>query len=481
MEMETNNGQSLEDKNQSYHTNNDGDEVVGVVGRGDGGGGGVEDGGANSARIAAGGTTTTTTQRRRWKSSDEIPRRPSQSNGSNEKTDDDPNIKHSPSLSSPSSPLFSLSSSFNRCVDQNPRTCAVLCRVILPLCFLMTLALIGGIILASLEAPVEYNSNDSILTNRWLAETYDLDEYIDAFTNLPFVCLVYALNKTNVIDNITLYDIFISKPDFISSIDDGRINLTSVLNGNTSNSTGDGDGTGTGSGSAVDEEDVATESLLNALSLYLVTLENNTDECVADADELVEFVQTFDNITDDALALQDLTFDWIRCENSSDIGSLRDRVIQAQNQADLYEQVWNQNRIEWFQLLYGLLLGETATDDEDLASIVNEMSSSSGTMMNLTSEDAKTIAFTISPFFATGSSACTINDGGSTWFFFTVMVRIDLDCMVGIENWDCFPSWMPTDFNYYYYYFRRQLGTEIKVRSHRPVESLWQCLDLFRL
>mmetsp|Transcript_34450 Transcript_34450/g.83081 ORF Transcript_34450/g.83081 Transcript_34450/m.83081 type:complete len:658 (+) Transcript_34450:381-2354(+) len=295
-----------------------------------------------------------------------------------------------------------ISEPFDRCADDYPRTCAIFCHVLVPLCFLMILAAVGGRILSTYESEVEYITNDSVLSNRFLEDTFDIDKFADQLLDLPTNCLIEVLNDTSVVDNrITFYDLLIT-PGLIK-------NLTSP--------------TTAFFGDFFNDPEEAEESLLEALSFYLTYAQNLTEECVSEADAIVDLIQQFDNVTNLAIANQDLTFNWVRCANSSEVENFQDLVYQSQNQAELYERVWNQNRIELYDAFYDYFRGEN-DDIKDLVDVDGASNATTPEMYNMTAENAAGNAFILSTFLASGRSVCSHNDGGSTWFFFTIMTTI---------------------------------------------------------
>ena len=94
----------------------------------------------------------------------------------------------------------------NTTVDRYPRTCAIFCRILLPLTGLFFLAVIGGSLLGAVEAPNEIVTNNRIAASRFVDEQIDLLEWIETLEDIPTFCLNFALNQT-IVDaeqNITL-------------------------------------------------------------------------------------------------------------------------------------------------------------------------------------------------------------------------------------------------------------------------------------
>jgi hypothetical protein len=102
--------------------------------------------------------------------------------------------------------------------------------------------------------------------------------------------------------------------------------------------------------------------------------------------------------------LRDLTFDWVRCWNTTIFGNLNpfkatnSMMNAADNQDKFYSEMWRSDQAR----LYDQYL-------------INS---------NCTEFDCRKDAFDQSVKDATGSSMCSVNIGASAWFWFTVMTTV---------------------------------------------------------
>jgi hypothetical protein len=128
-------------------------------------------------------------------------------------------------------------------------------------------------------------------------------------------------------------------------------------------------------------------------------------ECGSEAKVLVDTLYQLQNSTSLALAVESLTFNWIRCWNETEYGSRRafsptQQLIKAgSDQPEFYRQSWHENK-EYLYNQYLNDLGDNITDSIRLDAYLSAIAN------------------------ATGSEGCSGNVAASAWFFFTVMTTI---------------------------------------------------------
>lgn len=161
------------------------------------------------------------------------------------------------------------------------------------------------ILLSSVEAPNELDTNDAIAATRFVDETVDLVEWIQDLEEIPAFCLNYALNTT-VVDQ------------------DENITLFHVVEGTFGN--------------------LSDPDIVNVTSQFVGDLPDLVDECEQFFEEIIDpFIELF-NQSDLSLSNQEMTFFWTRCWNKTEYGDLKwmyinDAALDAvQEQEEFYIQ-----------------------------------------------------------------------------------------------------------------------------------------------
>jgi hypothetical protein len=261
-----------------------------------------------------------------------------------------------------------------RCIsaisDRNPRTIACVCGIFLPLWLLVCLAIFCGYFLARLEAPIELDSNNRILANRFSLELFGADKAINKCLGLPKACFEEYMSRKYIgSSNITIGQ-FVSLP-------------TSHL--------------------GVGSEEQKTV-WLETLSEAVFKMGDFISECSAEAEDVIEELQTIQEQIGVEVAIQTLSFNWIRCWNETELelhmifAPTAEQLAAADSQDDFFQESWKRDR----ERLYSEYLGELGDDLPD--------SRLEATLRSIAD--------------ATGSRHCSENISGTAWFWFTVMTTV---------------------------------------------------------
>jgi hypothetical protein len=238
----------------------------------------------------------------------------------------------------------------------------VVFAIIFPLWGLIIIAVVCGYLLAQFEAPTEFDLNDLIIANQFTLQNFDLD-VLNNLVDLPIDCFEAYLDSKDLGDtDISLLDL---TDRFTYSYD-------------------------------VDEVPELIETIGEELSLFRGHMVN----CSEQAEKLVETSSLIQNKTSLILATSDLTFNWIRCWNETEVGSLKTfhpsplQIQAAADQTSFYRSVWKEDRERIFREYLA---------DESIGRIE---------------------ALNWSVLEATGRDHCTANIGGTAWFWFTIMTTV---------------------------------------------------------
>jgi hypothetical protein len=247
-----------------------------------------------------------------------------------------------------------------------PRLYAVCFYIILPLWFLIFLSVGGGYWLASFEAPNEIEANDVVLRSQFLQE--DLDgsgnQALDYLLDLPSLCFEKYLEE--------------------QAITDTNYSLSIMV--------------------ALTNEDIPTTGLLQATSQTLSQILLRLALCATDAEISAERVAILRKAIEDEAVSGDLTFNWIRCWNQTELGTntpLRptaEHLEAAANQSEFYTEEWEADRAR--------------ITSEYLENVENVTAAEIG----------KARQYGIDT--ATGGNDCNANSAGTSWFWFTVMTTV---------------------------------------------------------
>ena len=179
----------------------------------------------------------------------------------------------------------------NKCFNTWPRTTALCFRIIIPLWILIGISLGFGLILASFEAPGEYASNDETVKERYVLSLFPSNEITTGLTNMSQSCLDYyndiKNNQTTIENNpfLTLVD----NLDFFTQ------KFPNV---------------------SVGFENQTPESVLGEAKEF-------ASVCADIAEEIYDTLYNYTKSVINEEILTDLTFNWIRCWNSSSLGGTR--------------------------------------------------------------------------------------------------------------------------------------------------------------
>ena len=258
--------------------------------------------------------------------------------------------------------------------DNFPRLHAICFYIILPLWFLIFMALLGGYLLAGVEYQTEIDANDALLKDQHIQEGLDAKggmavNYL--LDHLPSKCFESYLQEQNITNtNYTLYDLVLS-----SSIDKEEVYFTDIL-----------------------------QSTSDTISYILERL----DVCATELEGIANETDVQEQILLDAIEGEyvsgDLTFDWIRCWNQSEygdnfwLGATSEQYDAAQNQTEFYIATWEAD------LQYKTNLYLYDVDNMTIEEV----------------EQAKRRALND----ATGGGSCDYNTAGTAWFWFTVMTTV---------------------------------------------------------
>jgi hypothetical protein len=257
-------------------------------------------------------------------------------------------------------------------VNSWPRTWALFLRIVFPLWLLIGISLGFGHLLGQYEEWREYANNDRIARNRFVLSRFDSDRTFDLLYNMSTLCIDHYTaakgNSTNI------------------SASENNLAEYLVLNRYATD---------------ISFPDVVLGFEGQAAGDVLTEIQNYTATCSQIALELAQDLINF-TIDDLQSGVDDLTFNWIRCWNSTLYGDDRnpfkarkDQIVAANNQSAFYHESWRQQQ----ELLYKQYLEKNncAADDVQCIDEANEQSI----------------------YDATGSGYCSVNTGGSAWFWFT--------------------------------------------------------------
>jgi hypothetical protein len=242
-----------------------------------------------------------------------------------------------------------------------PRTFSVVFAIIFPLWGLIAIAVVCGYFLAQYEAPMELDLNDLIIANQFTIQSFNLDATLDKIVHLPVDCFVEYL------DSKSLGDTDISLLDLTDHFTDG----TNEVPG-----------------------------LIETLGEELSVLRSHMVNCSERAQKLVDTSLFIQNKTSFALARSDLSFNWVRCWNETEVGSLKTlhpsplQIQAAADQPSFYRSVWEEDR----ERIFSEYLADESIDPIE--------------------------ALNLSILEATGRDHCRENIGGTAWFWFTVMTTV---------------------------------------------------------
>lgn len=256
--------------------------------------------------------------------------------------------------------------------EKFPRCCACFGGIILPLWLLIMLALMGGKWVAQFEAPAEYNDNDAIVAkyNKVLLTDSLLNKTIDQLKEVPELCLISFLKNHTIGENTnrTYYDVL--------------ENSTFWNDGNNLN-------------------------LVGLTFLRLIPgLPAHMKNCGGLSEILIDQLLELRNESSSDEAARSLTFNWIRCWDTDQLGShvnfraTNQSIYAASQQPEYYMETWQEDQ-QRLEKQYMMELGDNTTADFDRMDVIT-----------------RSIAD------ATGRSGCSENIPGSAWFFFTVMTTI---------------------------------------------------------
>ena len=283
----------------------------------------------------------------------------------------------------------SISSLPNAC----PRFFSIFVRIILPLWLLIALAVLGGFFLAEFEAPNELRNNDLIMANKFtlVRNSNTSDKYADYVAEAPERCFVDFLDGIEVKGtNLTVADIVAEKVN--PEVKGTNLTVADIV-AEKVNPFG-----------PKDEE--ILEDIMHDI-LFLKNFSRYMGEC---GEKAATRASIFFNFTSNLIsletALEDPTFDWIRCWNESETGPLNpfrpnSKQIEAASSQDIfYYEAWDQDRIR----IYNQCVMEHGNFSNEKASEIN--------------------CYFEAVENATGSKHCSNNIAGTSWFWFTVMTTI---------------------------------------------------------
>ena len=185
----------------------------------------------------------------------------------------------------------------HKCFKTVPRVSACFFRVLLPLWFLVLLAIGLGYVLGRFEEEEEYERNDEAMRNRFLVESFPLDELLVVASAVPAACVDTFVE--------TRFNITLSQNESLSS----DIDLEEIL----------------GSDVIFPHVDDVHPS---DNSTILQDLLSFMGPCIEFGTDLVDEVGGF--LIDRSKGIQDLsfslTFDFIRCWNTTELGPVNVRL-----------------------------------------------------------------------------------------------------------------------------------------------------------
>ena len=237
-----------------------------------------------------------------------------------------------------------------------PRLFALVAGIVVPLWVLVGISVLCGYFLARLEAGLEIEQNNNILANHAALEYYGLNVTTQIVYQLPSRCF-QSYTEANDLTSIA-----------------------ALLKSKHANST-----------------DAALEVIYNDIA-------NHMETCGPFVLPFIEAV--YRNISSSAAGSGDLTFNWIRCYNSSEnkvntwfpTQAERD-VSTPEAQLEFYRQVWQEQQQRY--------LRDFLESDNHTSSISERIQ-----------------YFDLSIRLATGAGVCVPNSSAAAWFWFTVMTTV---------------------------------------------------------
>ena len=198
----------------------------------------------------------------------------------------------------------------HKCFDRVPRISACFFRVLLPLWFLVLLAIGLGYVLGRFEEEEEYERNDEAMKNRFLVESLPLDELLRFASSVPAACVDTFIE--------TRFNITLSQNDSLAPETD----LEELL----------------GNDAILPEIDDLDPSDDSTIVQDLLSFMRS---CIGFGSDLLgEIVVLGYGIQDIPLIL---TFDFIRCWNTTELGTVNvccveDRCIACEFKANISPQ-----------------------------------------------------------------------------------------------------------------------------------------------
>jgi hypothetical protein len=176
----------------------------------------------------------------------------------------------------------------NKCFNTFPRCTAICVRIVIPLWILISISLVFGLVLANFEAPGEYASNDETVKERYVLSLFPANETTAGLTNMSRNCLDYysniKYNRTAVVKNPFL--------TLVGNAEFSDHNFPNI---------------------SVGFDDQTPESVLGEAMEY-------ANVCADLAEDMYEVLYNYTASVVNEEILSDLTFNWIRCWNSSSVG-----------------------------------------------------------------------------------------------------------------------------------------------------------------
>lgn len=275
------------------------------------------------------------------------------------------------------------------CITRFPKTCAVFVGILVPLFALTVLSGIFGGFLCELESPGEIDLNNERMASMFLAEA-EADLILNMTTVLPRACYatyLYQLNETEFVADIEDVLRAIIRPVFVPSSNPlvGPVGPEVFIEENRD--------------SLFDPPSI----LINSTDLFIYM-----SDCGIAASEVIRdrLAETISNVA--KTASQDLTFNWIRCFDGAEAGSIefRGNELTAEQrsqsgQAQAYSQEWNEDREALFRLYFNQFLED---GESPVAAFVN--------------------ASALSVEEATGGGTCAFNGPAGAWFWFVTQTTV---------------------------------------------------------
>jgi hypothetical protein len=171
-------------------------------------------------------------------------------------------------------------------IDAWPRTTVFVCRILLPLWLLIAIALGFGYLLGRYEEPNEYLQNDEIVRERFVLQQFSLNTTLTAMWNISLECIDYYTDAKDENTNTTSLDGYLETHLAAKGFDHVFPNVTPGLNKQS------------------------TEEILEEVRQYMGI-------CSRIANSLGEDILKYVKAEGQTEAYADLTFNWIRCWNST--------------------------------------------------------------------------------------------------------------------------------------------------------------------